>query len=129
MDASTRNAVRDRAGQQCEYCQREQADSPLIPLHIEHVIPRKHDGGDGIENLALACADCNFKKSSDLAGLDPDTGQLTPLFHPRQHPWSEHFGWIGIQIIGLTPIGRTTIRVLGLNSSERLRVRLATQSN
>ena len=129
MDESTRNVVRQRAGHRGEYCHHQQSSSPLIPHHVEHVIPRKYGGGEDLDNLALACADCNFKKSSDLAWLDPDTGSLTPLFHPRQHQWADHFTWNGVKIIGQTSIGRTTVRVLDLNSPPRLRIRLAEQPN
>ncbi len=45
---------------------------------MEHMISIEHGGGDELENLALACAECNLKKSSDLAGIDPDTMALTP---------------------------------------------------
>ena len=127
MDAATRAAVRQRAGQCCEYCQRRQTDSPLIPLHIEHVIARKHGGHDGLDNLALACAECNLHKGSNLSGIDPESRQLVSLFHPRRDRWAEHFAWDGLSIVGLTAIGRTTIRVLELNSPARLRVRLATR--
>lgn len=126
MEARVRVLVRERAGDQCEYCQRRQETSPLFRLQIEHIIPIKHDGSDELDNLALACAECNLKKSSDLAGFDPDTRMLTPLFHPRADAWEEHFEWDGLQIVGLTPIGRTTVRVLDLNAPARLRVRLAT---
>lgn len=129
MDAATRAAVRERASQRCEYCQRLQVDSPLIPLQIEHIVPRKHGGGDELDNLALACADCNLRKGSNLTGIDPETNQIESLYHPRREPWSAHFGWNGVRIIGLTPTGRTTIRVLDLNSSERRRVRLASRKH
>ena len=75
MDAELRAAVRERAGERCEYCQRRQADSPLIPLQIEHVVPRKHGGSDQLENLALACAECNLHKGSNLTGIDPESGR------------------------------------------------------
>lgn len=117
--------VRSRAGERREYCLRRQEVSPLIRLQIEHVIPRKHDGDDDLTNLALACVDCNLRKSSDLAGLDPVSGGLTPLFHPRQDVWGDHFEWDGLGIVGKTAVGRTTVRVLTLNSPERLRVRMA----
>ncbi len=126
MDAKLRAAVRERAAERCEYCQRRQADSPLVPLQIEHIVPRKHGGGDHSDNLALACAECNLHKGSDLTGIDPDTGQITPLFDPRRQRWGEHFSWDGLRILGTTAVGRTTARVLELNSPERLRVRLAT---
>lgn len=125
MDARSRLAVRERAENQCEYCQKRQEESPLITLQIEHIIPRKHGGSDDLENLALACADCNLRKSSDLAGLDPITGELTSLFHPRQNHWEDHFFWEGLRITGQTAVGRTTVRVLDLNSPSRLRVRMA----
>jgi hypothetical protein len=113
-------------GEYCEYCQRRQSDSPLIPLQIEHIIARKHGGPDSLDNLALACADCNLHKGSDLAGIDPRSDQLTPLYHPRRDTWREHFAWEGVRIVGLTAIGRTTVRVLDLNAPARLRVRMAT---
>ena len=125
MDAELRAAVRQRAAQTCEYCQRRQIDSPLIPLQIEHILPRKHGGSDSLENLALACADCNLHKGSNLTGIDPESNQVTVLFNPRQDGWDMHFAWDGLRIVGLTSVGRTTVRVLELNSAPRLRVRLA----
>lgn len=91
MDAATRNLVRQRAGNRCEYCGRRQEDSPLATLHVEHIVPRKHGGSDDSENLALACPNCNAFKGANVAGYDPETGQLTELFHPRRHVWSVHF--------------------------------------
>jgi 5-methylcytosine-specific restriction endonuclease McrA len=129
MDAATRAAVRARAGNCCEYCQRPQATSPLVPLQIEHIIPRKHDGPDDDDNLALACMECNLHKGSDLTGLDPDTGHLTCLFNPRRDDWDGHFCWDGLRVVGRSAIGRTTVRVLQLNSPARLRVRRATESS
>ena len=54
MDAATRNLVRRRAGDRCEYCGLHQDLSPLAALQIEHVRPRKHGGTDDPDNLALA---------------------------------------------------------------------------
>ena len=89
-----------------------QSDSPLATLHIEHIIPKKHGGLDTMENLALACIDCNLKKGSNLTGLDfSETNEVTELFHPRRHQWNEHFAWDGVHIVGKTAVGRTTVRV------------------
>jgi len=99
-----------------------------VPLQIEHIIPRKHGGSDDVDNLALACAECDLHKSSNLTGIDPDNGQITPLFDPRRQIWAEHFSWKGLRVVGRTATGRTTARVLELNTPERLRVRLATWS-
>ena len=92
---------------------------------MEHIVPRKHGGGDQDQNLALACIDCNLAESSNLAGIDPLTGQTVSLFNPRTQQWKEHFLWNGALLKGLTPVGRTTIRVLNVNEDERQQVRLA----
>lgn len=89
MDAATRAAVRDRAGDHCEYCLRSQIDSPLIALQIEHILPRKHGGNDDQDNLALACAECNLHKGSNLTGIDPTSNQITPCQFPRPTLMSE----------------------------------------
>ena len=124
MAEGLRQLVRERAGHRCEYCQLHQDDSPLAVLHIEHVRPRKHGGTDDEENLALACIDCNLCKGTNLTGIDPQTGTVTVLFHPRQDSWDAHFEWNGLHLIGRTPIGRTTVQVLDLNSDDRMDLRL-----
>ena len=124
MRAATRNFVRLRAENRCEYCGLTENQSPLNPLHIEHIIPRKHRGTDSAENLAVACIDCNLHKSCNLTGFDPVTGLLTELFHPRRHAWHDHFEWRGVLIAGRTPIGRTTVEVLDLNGEARLELRM-----
>jgi hypothetical protein len=125
MDAATRTFVRQRAENRCEYCGRRQEESPLATLHVEHINPKKHGGCDDLENLALACANCNSHKGTNLVGYDPQSGALTELFHPRRHSWSDHFDWRGVLIVGTTAIGRTTVEVLELNSPQRLRLRIA----
>jgi hypothetical protein len=97
----------------------------LAALHVEHVLPRKHGGGDDLDNLALACIDCNLHKGSNVAGYDPETRQLTELFHPRRQLWHEHFERRGPAIVGRTPVGRATIEVLQLNAEDRLQLRMA----
>ena len=119
-----RKQVVARADSRCEYCLRHQDDSPLLPLHVEHVVPRKHGGSDSIDNLALACADCNLRKGPNLTGIDPDTTAVTRLFNPRLDSWKNHFRWTGVDLVGLTAVGRTTIRVSALNADDRLEVRL-----
>jgi len=123
MDAATRTVVRERGRDRCEYCGRRGAESPLIPLQVEHIVARKHGGDDALENLALACAECNLAKGPNLPGIDPDSGRTTPLFNPRQDRWDDHFLRDGIRIQGITAVGRTTVRVLNMNFPARLRVR------
>lgn len=124
MDRKTRKIVSDRAGDRCEYCLLPQHLSPIARLQIEHIIPRKHGGSDVLDNLALACIDCNLAKSVNLSGRDPETDRTVELFHPRTQHWSDHFSREGRRIIGLTPAGRATVRVLNMNTEDRLRVRL-----
>jgi 5-methylcytosine-specific restriction endonuclease McrA len=123
MDELTKARVRERAGNRCEYCTLHQKDSPLAALHVEHIVPRFHGGSDDLDNLALACVDCNLHKGTNLTGIDPVTNQVTELFNPRRDLWRVHFGWRNIYIVGKTAIGRTTIRVFNMNSEDQLALR------
>src|SRR5712671_2413710 len=125
MDERTRLLVRQRAGNRCEYCGLAAAQSPVAKLQIEHIVPRKHGGTDNERNLALACIDCNLHKGANLAGIDPETGRIVELFNPRTQSWADHFGWEAASVVGRTAVGRTTIRVLEMNSENRVRSRLA----
>jgi len=122
VDAALREAVRQRARLCCEYCRLSQIFSELR-FHIEHIIPRIHGGGDETGNLALACPACNLHKGPNLTGIEPDTGSVVRLFHPRRDVWEEHFGFDGIRITGKTPVGRTSAWLLQMNDVERLRIR------
>jgi hypothetical protein len=122
MDARLRQFVRQRAKNCCEYCGLFQDSEPLS-FHIEHIIPRQHGGKDSAENLALACHHCNLHKGTNLSGLDPKTGKLTRLFHPRLDDWDEHFKNREGEIIGLSAIGRTTVNLLRMNEDGRLQLR------
>ena len=74
-------------------------------------------------NLALACPHCNYHKGPNLAGLDPATGRLARLFHPRRNRWNAQFAWDGPVLQGRTPIGRTTIQVLFIDHPDRIEAR------
>lgn len=124
MEDATKEFVRQRADNRCEYCKVHQRYYPDSTFHIEHIIARQHRGAEDVANLALACHLCNRKKGPNLSGLDPDTGELTRLFNPRADVWIDHFRIDDGFIIGLTPIGRTTAEVLGMNSSIRVQIRL-----
>lgn len=122
MDGPTSELVRQRAGHRCEYCRLPQHASALR-FHIDHIVARQHGGSDDPANLALACPECNFQKGTNLSGIDPDTGVLTPLFHPRRDAWAEHFALVGARIAGKTATGRTTVWLLEMNTGDRLRWR------
>jgi len=123
IGSQIRTQVRERAQNACEYCHLHQDDSPLAALHVEHIIPKVHGGTDDLDNLALACIDCNLHKGTNLTGIDPQTNEVTELFNPRRQRWDEHFVRREIHIAGLTATGRTTIRVLNMNSEDQIALR------
>jgi hypothetical protein len=114
--------VRERARGACEYCRLPQAAHPWT-FQVDHVIARQHGGKARPGNLALACGRCNRSKGPNIAGIDGETHEIVPLFHPRRDRWTEHFRWRGPRLVGLTPVGRATIRVLGINHPEAVKLR------
>jgi hypothetical protein len=123
ISAQLRREVIERAGNCCEYC-RMARDDRLIPFHIDHIMAIKHGGTDEADNLCFACYKCNGFKSSNIASIDPETGQPVLLFHPRQQQWDEHFGLDdSAEIVPLTPEGRVTVFLLRMNDNSRIHQR------
>jgi hypothetical protein len=116
--------VRARAGNCCEYCRVSQS-SRLTRFQIDHIIALAHGGADDEENLCLACYPCNATKGTNIAALDPDTGDAARLYNPRLQAWDDHFRLNDdATISGITPEGRTTVAVLRMNDPERAKQRL-----
>ena len=69
------------------------------------------------------CVFCNRDKGPNVAGVDPKTRKIVPLFNPRRHKWSRHFRWDGPVLIGLTPSGRATVITLKINLDYRIDLR------
>ncbi len=92
-------------------------------MHIEHIVAKQHLGNDDPVNLALACNHCNLHKGPNLSGVDPDSGQIVPLFNPHADTWGEHFTLQGPWIVGLTPVGRATVQVLAMNAPDLIDLR------
>jgi len=116
ISASLRRTVSDRARTCCEYCLIPQSLA-LASHQVDHVIAEKHGGETIEENLALSCSLCNQAKGSDIASIDPKTGDTVRLYHPRQDNWIEHFDLkveSGV-IEPLTAIGRVTAYLLRIN--------------
>ena len=122
MDAATREFVRRRADGRCEYCRLSQIHCELRH-HVEHIIAKQHDGSDDADNLALACHRCNLRKGPNLTGIDPETGEIARLFHPRRDHWFDHFHMEGVRIVGISGVGRATVQVLDLNDARRMEMR------
>ena len=127
MDKKLEQEVRQRASGRCEYCRIPEQPAGLRHV-IDHVIARQHGGGTVAENLALCCGRCNLSKGPNIAGIDPDSGQVTPLFHPRKDEWREHFTWDGPVLVGTTAQGRVTVEVLAINQPLRVAARRSLRS-
>lgn len=122
VPAALRRKVRQRARHRCEYCLLAE-EHAFFTHEADHILAEKHGGETNLENLALACFDCNRFKGSDIASLDLKSKRLTPLFHPREQNWGDHFRVAKGKILPLTAIGRVTERLLKFNLPERVEVR------
>jgi len=117
--ARMRQQVRRRAGGRCEY-RRIHEDDGYVSYQIDHILARKHGGTTTLNNLAFTCVLGNRYKGSDIAAPDPETGEIVPLFHPRQQQWQEHFALRDALIIPLTSTGKATVILLRLNAPQRV---------
>lgn len=122
VDAATRAMVVTRAAHCCEYCGLPD-DAVLIKHQPDHIIATKHGGQTILDNLAYACYACNHQKGSDIASIDPETGHVTRLYHPRIDRWADHFRWDEARIEPASPIGRATVALLRFNESQRVATR------
>jgi 5-methylcytosine-specific restriction endonuclease McrA len=116
IDDATREFVRRRAKYLCEYCHSPERIC-TTRFTVDHIIPKSLGGSDDLDNLALACRRCNERRYNFVAGFDPQTKAIVPLFNPREQSWSDHFIWSedGKRIMGMTPVGRSTCKRLDLN--------------
>jgi hypothetical protein len=121
IEPALRELVRSRADGFCEYCGISEQFT-LAEHEVDHVIAVKHHGETVAENLALCCVVCNRFKGSDIASIDPETGELTALFHPRFDRWGDHYELRNGEILGLTAKGRATVR-LRMNRPTRIKER------
>jgi hypothetical protein len=110
-----RQEVIGRAHGCCEYCQTQQVI--VVSMAIDHIVPQSAGGETTLDNLCLICVGCNGFKLDFQTGIDPDTGEETTLFSPRVQSWRDHFRWSddGLEIVGLTSVGRATIVRLRMN--------------
>jgi hypothetical protein len=118
-----RRELVEAARHRCSYCRAPTAAG--VPLVIDHIVPLAAGGSNDYANLCVACYRCNGYKGSRQTGIDPDTGNQAPLFHPRADRWQAHFSWSidGLELSGLSPVGRATISLLRLNDEWQLRAR------
>jgi hypothetical protein len=119
--------VARRAAHRCEYCLIHE-DAAGFPHQVDHIVSRKHGGSSTPDNLAYACVVCNRHKGSDIASIDPRTGETVRLFDPRRDRWGDHFRLDGALIEPISTIGSATTRLLQLNAPERISERRLLQS-
>ncbi|MBC7870126.1 MAG: HNH endonuclease [Chitinophagaceae bacterium] len=122
VSQTIRQEVRKRADGRCEYCRKPEITATRS-FHVDHIIPEFHGGTSELSNLAWACVPCNLNKNVNIATYDEETMMLTELYHPRTQHWDEHFQLAEGHVIGKTPIGRVTIRVLDINHLDQIEER------
>jgi hypothetical protein len=113
---AVKKQVIDRAKGICEYCRSQVKYSPNN-FEVEHVYPLFLGGTNTLENLALACPQCNGHKSTKTEAIDPVSEKVVALFHLRQMVWADHFVWQDdtLKMVGTTAIGRATVSLLQTN--------------
>ncbi|HKP52926.1 MAG TPA: HNH endonuclease [Chloroflexia bacterium] len=116
VTAEQKRLVRKRAYNQCEYCRTLMDYAPEV-FSIDHVIPQSRGGESTLDNLALSCQACNNHKYTRVTWVDPLSGEMAPLYNPRQQLWKDHFTWSKdfTLIVGRTPTGWATIEALDMN--------------
>lgn len=74
MDADSRELVRQRAGDRCEYCGIPQAATPFIRFHVEHIVAKQHVDveQDDPSRLAYACDRCNLQGDESVQSRSGD---------------------------------------------------------
>ena len=92
----------------------------LAGCEVDHVISRKHGAITDVSNLALSCARCNRAKGTDVGSVSPVDGAFSRLFNLRIDRWEEHFTLERARIVGITPVGQVTVRLLRFNDDERI---------
>jgi hypothetical protein len=114
IPASLHRLVIQKADNRCEYCGLSQLGQAAT-FHIDHVVPVVAGGSTTAGNLALACVSCSLSKGARQDIEDPETSKTVTIFNPRQQTWKEHFSWRGVEVVGLTAVGRATVNALKLN--------------
>lgn len=124
IDHALREAVAQRARHRCSYCQTAEKVTGSR-FTVDHIIPESLGGRTILENLCLACWECNRLKRDRITHFEPESGTTVRLFNPNAQRWHEHFTWQmnGLLIVGITPAGRATVTALQLNRASLVNAR------
>ena len=103
----------------CEFCHIPEG---ILPLHVLNLPRQKKDTPNALQNYCVICEHCYKAKGNRVEGVDPRSGKIIPLFHPRKDIWKQHFSWEidHITIKGLTIVGRATVAITRMNSESML---------
>ena len=116
IPAALRSSIFEQYQSRCAYCQTQQQISG-VRLTVDHIVPESLGGQTRLDNLCLACWDCNLYKGARIAVFDEATQRAVRLFHPQNQSWHEHFRWSrdGTLLIDRTAVGRVSIMTLRMN--------------
>ena len=130
IPVSIQREVTRLANGYCEYCLYPEKFSSDF-FHFDHIISLFEGGKSELFNIARCCGYCNGFKKAKTHHFDPFTGQIMPLFNPRQSLWTEHFHWSDddLLILGRTDIGRSTVELLQLNRQNVVNLRQILKKN
>lgn len=93
----------------------------FLSFEIDHIIPVKHGGANGFDNLAFACPHCNQHKGSDFATIYEN--EIIRLYNPRIDNWLDHFGIDGAKIVSKSKFGEASIKIFRFNEPDLLILR------
>ncbi|MDP9171314.1 MAG: HNH endonuclease [Acidobacteriota bacterium] len=115
IESALRQFVRTRADGFCEYCR--------IPEQFMLAERSKARWSDSCRESRFVLRTLQPVKGSDIASIDAETGQLTPLSHPPRDRWEDHYLFSAGEILALSATGRVTIRLLRMNRPARIKER------
>jgi hypothetical protein len=106
----------------CEYCKLPEALG-FAAFEVDHIVAKAYLGSSDYDNLAWSCVLCNLNKGPNLTSVDPVSGKVTKLYHPRKNRWSRHFRLSEGLIVPKTSAGRATISLLKMNLAQTFALR------
>ncbi len=96
IPASTRRAVIERDGYECQHCGRhviraEAGSYQPNYLHIDHLTEWAAGGSHQLENLVVSCADCNLRRPRPAKDRIVRHAHVRPRVVSGRHYWPKGF--------------------------------------
>ncbi|MFJ2709707.1 HNH endonuclease [Pseudomonas sp. NPDC087346] len=105
LKAALRDQLVKQQGNRCCYCRRWLVNTAYA-RPIEHVLPKASYAQFSLHfwNLAVACTDCNSKKTNTIWGsIDPNRlkyplpSSIEDWYHPRFHDYDQHIRYVRLE--------------------------------